>query len=523
MTQKEVAAEKARFDELYQRLFKNNKMMFAGMLLQRAARKWPERIALLCKDESITFAELYRRACSVTKALQDTGVGPDDRVCLWYENSIEFFIAYYGIWQTGAVVAALNVFLHEKEFEHILQDAQPKVVIISNERLEELSEKVRATLPTLFDTTFIDSTAQKNDHATCNIPEKDPEALAALLYTSGTTGMPKGVMLSSKNIFTNVIQCLARIDVTFEDRIYMPVPLFHSLAQNTAVWGSFYLGASAIIIPKVERRYLLQGLEKKPTIILAVPALYGVFCMMRNLRFDSIRYFASGGDALPDKIRSAFSLIYRRKICNGYGLTETSPLIAAHVTEEYVSADTVGVPVQRLECTIRGEEGKDIPQGEVGTLWVKGDNIMLGYYKAPELTAKVLKDNWFNTGDLARIDKHGRLHIVGREKDLIIHKGFNIYPQEIENVLLSHPSVTQAAVIGVTNGGFEEFPVAFVAVKEKVDNLEKELRKLCKQHLATYKIPRTFIIKKSLPVTSLAKVDKKALKAQYEQGHHEEN
>ena len=331
--------------------------------------------------------------------------------------------------------------------------------------------------------------------------------------------MPKGVMLSSKNIFTNVIQCLSRIDVSCEDRIYMPVPLFHSLAQNTAVWGSFFLGSSVIIIPKIERRLLLQGLDQKPTIILAVPALYGVFCMMKNIKFDSVGFFASGGDALPDKIRAAFSLIYRRKICNGYGLTETSPLLSVHVTEEYVSADTVGVPVQQLSCSIRGEDGNELAQGEVGILWVKGDNIMLGYYKAPELTAKIFEDGWLDTGDLARIDRHGRLHIVGREKDLIINKGLNIYPQEIENVLLVHPAVIQAAVIGVMDGGFEEVPVAFIAVKEKVEHIEEVLRKLCLQHLALYKIPRRFMIRKSLPMTSLAKVDKKVLKAEYEQKH----
>lgn len=523
MIQKQLISEKERFDALYKTLFIKDTMIFAGTLLQRAAQKWPHRIALLCKDKSITYKELFGRSCVVTQKLKAEGIGPQDKVFLWYENSIEFFIAYYGIWQTGAVIAALNVFLHEKEFDYILHDAEPKAVIISNTLLEKLSTDIRSKLPLFLDSQFIDTTINYDEQSFCEAAQKNSEELATLLYTSGTTGMPKGVMLSSKNILTNVIQVLARIDVTYKDRLYMPVPLFHSLAQNTAVWGTFFLGASAIIIPKIERRYLLQGLEQKPTILLAVPALYGIFCMIRTLKFDSVRYIVSGGDALPDKIRTAFSLIYCRKICNGYGLTETSPLISVHVTEEYVSADTVGIPVSQLACSIRDEVDNELVQGQIGILWVKGDNIMLGYYKTSDATNNVIKDGWFNTGDLAYIDRHARLHIVGRQKDMIINKGLKIYPQEVENVLLFYPAVIQAAVIGVVDGGYDQIVIAFVTIKEEIVEIEKELKKHCEHYLANYKIPRKFIVKKSLPMTSLAKINKKALKAEYEQERGQKN
>lgn len=506
--------QRERFDAYWQSLQKDGKLFFAGRLLERAVGKWPERIAYICGDQSITYKELYQRACLVSNKLREFGVGPDDNIILWYENSIEFFIAYFGIWQTGAVVAALNVFLHPKEFEHIVADAQPKAVIISDALLKKLDESIKAQLPANVDQAFIEHTAQLGKPATCHIPDKDPDALAALLYTSGTTGLPKGVMLSSRNILTNTIQGITSFDVSPEDRVYMPVPLFHSLAQNIAVWSNVLLGSSCIIIPKIDRRSLLKGLEYEPTVILAVPALYGIFCMMKTAPFKAVRYFISGGDALPDKIRAAFELLYHRKICNGYGMTEASPLIAASVADETVSADTVGPLVIGMACSIR-RDGKEVAPGDVGLLWVKGDNVMLGYYKAPELTDQMLKDGWLNTGDLVRLDAQGRLRIVGRQKDLIIHKGFNIYPQEIENILFMHPQVIQAAVIGVKDGGIEEVPVAYVAIKGTLANVDAVLKRLCKQQLASYKTPRKFIVKKSLPVTAMGKVDKKLLKAQY--------
>jgi len=268
------------------------------------------------------------------------------------------------------------------------------------------------------------------------------------------------------------------------------------------------------LVPKIERRYILEGLEHKPTIFLGVPALYGLLCLMKTAPLDSVRLFVSGGDALPDKIRSAFGLIYRRKLVNGYGLTETTPVISANLDDETVPASNVGAPLIGIECAIRDEQAVDLPQGSIGVLWVKGDNIMLGYYNTPDATAKVLKGGWFNTGDLAYIDSKGRIVITGREKDLIIHKGFNIYPQEIENIILLHPNVIRAAVVGVHDGD-GEVPVAFVQLRAADSSAEKDLKKLCTQHLATYKIPRQFYCDtKDLPATATGKIDKKALRAQ---------
>ncbi len=243
-------------------------------------------------------------------------------------------------------------------------------------------------------------------------------------------------------------------------------------------------------------------------------ALKALICLMKTAPVESVRLFVSGGDALPDKIRAAFGLIYRRKLVNGYGLTETSPVISVNLDDETVPASNVGRPLVGIECAVRDDHGVDVAQGNIGVLWVKGDNVMLGYYKAPEATNQVLKDGWFNTGDLGYIDSKGRIVITGREKDLIIHKGFNIYPQEIENVILSYPNAIQAAVVGFHDGD-GEVPVAFVQLRSMEEHCERNLRTLCAQHLASYKIPRQFFCDtKDLPATATGKIDKKVLRAQ---------
>jgi long-chain acyl-CoA synthetase len=226
-----------------------------------------------------------------------------------------------------------------------------------------------------------------------------------------------------------------------------------------------------------------------------------------------VRLFVSGGDALPDKIRAAFGLIYRRKLANGYGLTETTPVVSANLEDETVSAGNVGLPLIGIQCVARGDKGVDLPSGEIGVLWVKGDNVMLGYYRAQEATDKVLQNGWFNTGDLGYIDERGRIVITGREKDLIINKGFNIYPQEIENIILLHPNVIRAGVVGrIDEEG--EVPVAFVQIRTADDDMEQSLRSLCMQHLAAYKVPRQFYCDtKELPATATGKIDKKILRA----------
>jgi long-chain acyl-CoA synthetase len=347
--------------------------------------------------------------------------------------------------------------------------------------------------------------------------ELPSDVMCALLYTSGTTGAPKGVMLSSRAIVTNIIQLLARLDMRDgrKEGVAAVLPLFHIFAQQVCIWTPFFIGACVILAPRIDRSSILDVLMHKPTFFIGVPALFGLLCLMKDAPVDCVRLFASGGDALPDKIRAAFALIYRRQLMNGYGLTETAPIIAIMVDDELAPTNTIGAPLYGIEVEIRKENGTIEQPGIAGVLWVRGDNLMLGYYNAPDVTRAVINNRWFDTGDCAYIDAKGRLVITGREKDLIIHKGVNVYPQEIENILMNHAQVLAAAVVGKPDPDVGEYVVAFVQVRTITIGLEIELKKLCGQSLAAYKIPRIIICQtEELPMTTTRKVDKKRLRAQ---------
>ena len=507
--------EKEFYEFALNRIQQDGTFMCLGDVLRSTAMRTPDWIALLYKDQKVTYKQLYGWAVRLSILLKQKGVKPDDRVLLWFENSIEFYVAINAIVQIGAVAAPLNVFLKQNEAEIIIQNAKPAMLIISKKLSEKLDDADIDLPPIITEDDF--DLSEVEELPEFEVTRIDPEKMALLLYTSGTTGVPKGVMISSKNILSNIAQGVARLGLTSNERIFGALPLFHSFSQLTCVWGALIVSCSVIVIPKIERRSLLEGLKQKPTIFLGVPTLFGLMCMLKTANFESVKYFVSGGDALPDKIRAGFALLYRRKICNGYGLTETSPLIAVDFDDELQPTSSVGRPVLGMKIQIRDEKGRVLSHGDIGELWVKGDNVMLGYYDAPEATEEVLQDGWFKTGDLAYIDQKGRIVITGRAKDLIIHKGFNIYPQEVENVILSHQNVIFCGVIGISDEQTGQIPIAFVQLNEPQENIEQELRALCKKNLAEYKIPRKFISsKEDLPKTATGKLDKKKLRQRYE-------
>jgi len=503
-------AEQILFDQLYQSIKKDGKLLYPGRLLQRAAEQFPDVTALIYRDQLILYQELYNRATLLSHVIREKGIKPRDRVLLCVENSPEFYIGYFAVWQAGAVIVPLNTFFREKEIAHVVADADPAMIITSDKH-KQLFQKQADGIPlvTEHDMQVVPAEELLEE----KIIELDLNEMIALLYTSGTTGMPKGVMLSGRNIVINMLQTLARVGFSNHERVFAVLPLFHIFAQNTCVWTSIFMGVTIIVIPKIDRRYIINGLQHKPTIFLGVPALYGLLCLLKSAPLNSVKLFVSGGDAMPDKIRALFGLIYRRKICNGYGLTETSPVIAADLSDVTEQTSNVGYPVIGVLCSIRDQHGNELSQGGIGQLWVSGDNIMLGYYQAPEVTATVMHDGWFNTGDLAYIDAKGKIVITGREKDLIIHKGFNIYPQEIENVILKHPNVLRVGVIGKKDEMVGEVPIAFVQLRQEEKGIEEELKTICDQYLASYKVPRFFICQiKELPTTATGKVDKKMLR-----------
>jgi long-chain acyl-CoA synthetase len=508
-------SEQQAFRDFLTMMTSNDRLMCPGELLRRAAIMYADTPALIYENKETTYRTLYEQSCAFAHVLVKHGVQSRDRVIISLNNSPAFYIAYCAAWHVGAIVTPVNTFLIESELRHIISDAQPAACIVDSVRVEMFKAAgfARAML------TQEDIAAIGKPHWTPP-PELvllQPDACATLLYTSGTTGVPKGVMLSSHNIMANIAQVMARLNMEHDsrDRVFAVLPLFHVFAQNTCFWASFFAGITVIIVPKIDRRAILEGLKHKPTLFIGVPALYGLLCIMKNAPLTSVRLFASGGDMLPDKIRTGFALLYHRKIVNGYGLTETSPVIAAMVDDELVLAGTVGKPLIGIECEIRNTQGVVQPDGVSGLLWVRGDNVMIGYYRSVEATMHVFQENWFNTGDLAYIDRKGRIVFTGREKDLIITKGFNVYPPEVENAIMQHQNVLAVGVIGCPDADIGEYVIAFVQLRAPQKDIEKELKALCALHIATYKIPRKFICSTDeLPMTATRKIDKKVLRKQ---------
>jgi long-chain acyl-CoA synthetase len=490
--------------------------MNLGQLLEYAAKKYPNNIALISGQQEVTYKELFFRTTLFTKKLQQNNIKPRDRVLLFFENSIEFYVGYYAIVQIGAVVAPLNTFLKERELAHIITDAQPALLIASTTLLKKMEEDhIDAKVPVLTEADMDLASAYDESQLEPVIAHLDQNEMAALLYTSGTTGLPKGVMLSSKNIFTNCIQAVSRLGFVQDERVFGVLPFFHSFAQFTCVWAVFLMGCTVIIVPKIERRHIMEGLTHKPTIFTGVPALFGLMCLLKDADLDSVKFFASGGDALPDKIRGAFEMIYQRKIGAGYGLSETSPVLTADLEDYTEPTNSVGSPLIGVTIAIRDEQGNDLPDGQIGQIWVRGDNVMLGYYNEPQKTAQAIQNGWFDTGDLGYRGAYGKLVITGRLKDLIASKGFKIYPQEVENVILMYPAAVRAAVIGVEDPKVGEIAVAYVQLRGAEPEAEQKIRELCERNLAAYKVPKKFVcVTHNLPLTGTGKVDKKVLKKQ---------
>lgn len=515
---KRTNREEDSFNRVKKEFTENGNLVYAGTILKLAYKKFSDKIALVCDDEKIDYKEFYFRSVLLSNKLKEFGIKSRDKVILYSGNSIEFHIAYFAIWQIGAIIVPLNIFLHEKELLYVVENSDATSIFVSKELKEKIeklkSEKQFEDIKTVLTDDDIDWKTPVSKNIEFKTIDLDPEELCLILYTSGTTGKPKGVMLSSKNIMTNTLQNYARIISTNKretERFFSVLPLFHVFAQNTCLWTPILIGAQIIVVKKIDRRSILKGLKKEPTLFFGFPALYGLLCLLKTAPLDSIRMFISGADAMPDKIRMFFSLIYGRKICAGYGLTEAAPVVSVNHDHENLATQFVGFTYAGIDCDIRNDDEKSLPKDQIGTLWLKGDNIMMGYYKAEQATQKILKDGWLNTGDLGYINNQGYLAISGRSKDLIIHKGFNIYPQEIENVLLSHPAVYQAAVIGKDDDSSGQIPIAFLGVKGKNENLDIILRDLCSSNLASYKIPRKFICLEKLPMSATGKIDKKQL------------
>lgn len=504
-------------------------------MLSAAAAENPSKKVIFIENQSITYRRFVRQVDRMARALELIGVAAGDKVALICPNSVEFVQSIFAINKLGAVVVPVNTMLVCEEYSYILNDCGAKVLITGSKFAKEVSD-LSASVATLEHTVWIDTVPIEGDnhllldeivseHAHIH-PSDSPAGLddtAVIFYTSGTTGHPKGAMISNRNVFSNLVAGRERFALKKSDRFIVYLPMFHSFTFSIMVMLPFFTRSSFVIVPSILpfANILRQTLLKRVTIFMGVPDIYNALIRAKlpwYFRwFHSIRCFISGGSALSEDTLMRFGSVFRRSVMlEGYGLSECSPAVAINPPEKQKSL-SVGLPLYGSEVKIVDEEMVELPIGEAGELIVRGDCVMQGYLNNPSATEETIQNGWLRTGDVARIDEEGYIYIVDRIKDLIISKGINIYPRQIEEQMMLLPCVRLAAVIAQSDPHSGEVPIAFVELEEGYETTtQAEMKAQLKEHLAPFKIPKTITVVQSLPKTATGKILKRVLK----QGNH---
>lgn len=506
---------------------------FYEMLVSAAAEKGSKK-AVFIEDESYTYRRFLEKVDRFARALELICVGKGDRVALICPNGIEFVLGVFAISKLGAVAVPINTMLKNEEYRYILRDCEAKILITGSKLAKEVAS-LCDDVESLRHTVWIDAAPAVDERhlvleeilsdRTHPHPLSSSSGLddtAVIFYTSGTTGNPKGAMISNRNLFSNLIGGKERFDLSERDRFIVYLPMFHSFTFSIMVMLPFFIRGSFVIVPSVLpfSNIVKQTLLKRVTVFMGVPDIYNALLRARLpwyfLWFHRVRCFISGGSALSEDTLKRFRSVFSHStMLEGYGLSECSPAVTINPLEKQKPL-SVGLPLYGYEVKIVSDEMVELPLGEAGELIVKGDCVMQGYLNNPSATAETIQNGWLRTGDIARVDEEGYVYIVDRIKDLIISKGINIYPRQIEEQLMLLPSVKLAAVIGVSDPAGGEVPIAFVELEEGHEQTSVSLIKhQLKEHLASFKIPKTITVVESLPKTATGKVLKRVLKYQY--------
>ncbi|MFB5283186.1 long-chain-fatty-acid--CoA ligase [Peribacillus sp. Hz7] len=492
--------------------------------LKRSASNFPESIAYIYGDKSVTYQELNQKVDRLAAGLYVQGIRKGDGVALILGNSPEFLIAYYGILRLGAFVVPINSLYTQGEINYLLDNSQAKAVIAHVSVEPKLSE-VKKQLENLKLVVYTEAEDQEStwEHlmetgTSINVygsPYIDDEDLAVILYTSGTTGKPKGAMLTHRNLVSNADSISKLLELDVKDRVVAVLPMFHVFCMTICLNAPIACGATVLIQPKFSPHDVVSTIrEKKATVFAAVPTMYSFIYQLPEAiaeDFSSIRLCISGGASIPIELLQNFQNKFNVSILEGYGLSETSPLVAINPLKGTCKPGSIGIDIPGVKSKVVDEERNELPRGEVGELVVQGPNVMRGYLNMPEATAAALIDGWLYTGDLARMDEEGYIYIVDRKKDIIIVGGYNVYPREVEEVLYQHPSIVEASVVGVPDEGYGESVKAYVVVKDKQLTIDDILH-FCQDKLVKYKLPRQVEFLKELPKNSTGKILRRELR-----------
>lgn len=455
----------------------------------------------------LTFGEIRDRADRFADALRRRGVGVGDRVALYMANRVEFVDVFLACVRAGFVLVPINVLYREREIAHIVADSEPRLVVTTSGN--------DALFPAGSDVAIIDDLATDalRNPGVYQRPSIDGDAPVALVYTSGTTGRSKGAVLTHNNLAANAAALVACWRITSDDRYLAALPLFHVHGLGNGVCSWLLSGCTMRLVERFEASRVLEWFEHfAPTLFFGVPTMY---VRLLDLPADAaraigghMRLFVSGSAPLPPHVLESFRERFGHTILERYGMSETL-MLTSNLLEGERRAGTVGYPLPGVSLTVRDSSGTPLAAGQVGEVWVKGPTVFAGYWRNPAATAAAFHEGWFATGDLGEFDASGCLTLRGRATELIISGGFNIYPREIEEVLLEQVGVREAAVVGAPDERRGEVPVAYVVVDSGVD--VDSLRDRCTQSLASFKAPRVIIRVDALPRNAMGKLQKHLL------------
>ena len=522
-------------------------------LVEQSTQKYATQSALSFMGKKMTYQQLWQHICQFAAVLYSLGVRKGDRVAVMLPNAPQTVISYYATLKLGAIVVMINPMYTERELAHQLKDSGAKVLVyldLVNPRVKKVRQEVMVEnyivtsmkdyLPFPINLLYpikakreghnLNVTAEEamkfTDLLSKKLPEPpevaiDPtEDVALLQYTGGTTGVPKGTMLTHRNLIANTLQTREWYTqcVDGKERVMGILPFFHVYGMTTALNFSNAVGGELILVPRFDVKTLLSELQKhKVTFFPGAPTIYVAVNNDPDVnKYDltSIRACISGSAPLPVEVQQEFMrLTNNAALVEGYGLSEASPVTHCNPLDEGNNIGSIGFPFPDTIAKIvdPADPAKEMEVGEVGELIVQGPQVMKGYWNNPEETAQMIRNGWLHTGDMARMDEKGYFYIADRIKDMVISGGYNIYPREVEEVLYEHPKVQEAAVVGIPDSYRGEIVKAYVVLREGQEVTEKEMRTYCEERLAKYKVPRKLEFRSELPKSTIGKVLKRVL------------
>jgi long-chain acyl-CoA synthetase len=492
-------------------------MNLADSLARNAADN-PDRVAIHLGDQTTSYRELDDQSARVAGLLAARGIGPGTPIGIMLPNVPEFASVYYGILRTGAVVVPMNPLLKAREIAYYLGDSGAPVIFawhLTGSEVEIGAKEAGAEAILVDPATFPDILATASPAP--QVVDRAAYDTAVVLYTSGTTGHPKGAELTHANLINNVeVSAADLFQLGPDDLIFGGLPLFHAFGQTCTLNAAIMTGASLTVLPRFDAAKALGILaDQRVTIFAGVPTMFSALLHVpdrSDYDVSALRLCISGGAAMPVEVLRQFEDAFDCIVLEGYGLSETSPVASFNHPGRERKPGSIGTPIRGVEMRVVDASGAEVPQGEVGEIAIRGHNIMKGYLNKPEATAEAVSaDGWFRTGDIGRVDEDGYYYIVDRKKDLIIRGGYNIYPREIEEVLYEHPEVAEAAVVGMPHPELGEEVGAAVALKPGATVTPDELRSYVKSQVAAYKYPRRVWIVDALPKGPTGKILKKEI------------